>query len=76
MNILITLETNDCFFSMTVRLYVLQFDDAYATPLRYRVPMDIVLPSTGADNPLYEFQITDRFKLSFQIVRKATGTVM
>ncbi|KAK7501086.1 hypothetical protein BaRGS_00007571 [Batillaria attramentaria] len=52
------------------------FDDDYATPARYRVPIETNLPATGADNPKYEFKITDESTFSFQIIRNSTGTVI
>ncbi|XP_070196522.1 sucrase-isomaltase, intestinal-like [Littorina saxatilis] len=52
------------------------FDDAGAVPPRYRVPTNINIPTTGANNPLYTFNVTDQDILSFVIIRKATGTVI
>nr|KAG5709612.1 hypothetical protein BaRGS_001662 [Batillaria attramentaria] len=34
------------------------------------------LPTSGAGNPQYEFKITDESRFSFQISRKATGTII
>ncbi|KAL8616022.1 hypothetical protein ACOMHN_014984 [Nucella lapillus] len=54
------------------------FDDIYASPRRYRVPLDLNLPPRPREttNRLYEFKITHRDRLSFVIIRKATGTVI
>ncbi|KAK7100862.1 hypothetical protein V1264_023730 [Littorina saxatilis] len=58
------------------QLLRLTFDDAGAVPPRYRVPTNINIPTTGANNPLYTFNVTDQDILSFVIIRKATGTVI
>ncbi|KAL8616023.1 hypothetical protein ACOMHN_014985 [Nucella lapillus] len=57
----------------------LTFDDLYAEPPRYRVPLAVNLPpaqSGGSNTSLYEFRITDNSKLSFVILRKSTNTVI
>ncbi|KAK7100863.1 probable maltase-glucoamylase 2 [Littorina saxatilis] len=52
------------------------FDDMYANPPRFRVPLETNLPTGGAGDLLYEFKITDESRLAFVITRKATGTVI
>lgn len=52
------------------------FDDDYAYPARYRVPLETTLPTETANSPLYEFNITDQSKFSFQIIRKTTQKVI
>lgn len=56
--------------------YHFQFDDDYATPKRYRVPLDLTLPTTGADNPLYDVAVSSTNNLALKITRKSTGKVM
>ncbi|XP_025110817.1 maltase-glucoamylase, intestinal-like [Pomacea canaliculata] len=52
------------------------FDDDYATPKRYRVPLDLTLPATGADNPLYDVAVSSTNNLALKITRKSTGKVI
>ncbi|XP_076463036.1 putative maltase-glucoamylase 2 [Babylonia areolata] len=54
------------------------FDDVFASPPRYRVPLPLDLPERSGNSTtrLYEFRITDRSKLSFVIIRKSTGTII
>ena len=54
----------------------MQFDDEGAQPARYRVPVDLSMPSGGAGSPLYRLQITDTNNFAFRVVRQATGTVV
>jgi len=53
---------------------VFQFDDPVFN--RYKVPLDVTLPEPGADNPQYDFQITNNDTFAFKITRKSTGTVL
>ncbi|XP_070183432.1 maltase-glucoamylase-like [Littorina saxatilis] len=52
------------------------FDDSDAQPPRYRVPMGLNLPSSGASSPLYQLKITSTDPFAFQIIRRDTGTVI
>ncbi len=53
-----------------------QFDDAAANADRYRVPLELSLPTTGASNPKYKVQVYDNDTFSFRVVRRDTTTTM
>ncbi|XP_076463033.1 putative maltase-glucoamylase 2 [Babylonia areolata] len=65
-------------YMLSDQLVRLTFDDVFASPPRYRVPLPLDLPERSGNSTtrLYEFRITDRSKLSFVIIRKSTGTII
>ncbi|OXA36749.1 Maltase-glucoamylase, intestinal [Folsomia candida] len=45
-------------------------------PPRFEVPLDILPPAEGNENPLYQLQFENSPLFSFKVSRKATGTVL
>lgn len=62
-----------CVFDVTL-LLLSQFD-ATGDQARYKVPLDVNMGDTKADNPKYSIEVQDD-PFSLKVIRTSTGTVL